>query len=122
MEKEAFYINDDGSWDMSKSKWIVFDEGDKQSVDKPFTLIAPPQPNWKPSFNHSTQEWSETATDEEMFPPKTNYTEFEKLAQSLSDLEIKDMEKEIKLGELEKQNEELGQQLSDLEIQMLGGV
>ena len=33
-----------------------------------------------------------------------------------------DIEKDIKLNTLEKQNEELGQQLSDLEIQILGGM
>ena len=64
MNKEAFFINEDGSWDMSKSKWITVPDNDNGeeltiSVDKPYTLIPPPQPCYDPRFDFVTDEWTE---------------------------------------------------------------
>lgn len=64
MNQEAYYINQDGSWDINKSKWIEVSDNNNEgelsiSVNKPYTLIPPPQPNYDPYFNHETQEWIE---------------------------------------------------------------
>ncbi|MFS7199273.1 hypothetical protein AB6834_02710 [Carnobacterium divergens] len=40
--------------------------------EKPWTDIHPPQPCWKPKFSFRTNEWTETATEEEMNPPFEN--------------------------------------------------
>ncbi|KRN62102.1 hypothetical protein [Carnobacterium maltaromaticum] len=112
MKQEAFYINPDGSWDMNKSKWLPCEGGNQPIVEEPFTLIPPPEPNWKPRFNFRSDKWTETATDEEMAESVAELTEFEKLVQTVSDLEIKDLEKEVLI-------EQLGQQVTDLEIQLM---
>ncbi|WP_193553854.1 hypothetical protein [Carnobacterium divergens] len=70
----------------------------------------------KPRWSFSLNKWIETATDDELNPPveKEELTSEEELAQQVSELEIKDMEKDILI-------EGLGQQLSDLEIMVIGG-
>ena len=76
-----------------------------------------------PKFNFIENRWVESATNEELENANAEVeSSSQLLAQSVSDLEINDIEKDIKLNTLEKQNEELGQQLSDLEIQILGGM
>lgn len=77
----------------------------------------------KPKYDFSKEKWVESATNEELEDANAEVeSSSQLLAQSVSDLEINDIEKDIKLNTLEKQNEELGQQLSDLEIQILGGM
>ena len=77
-------------------------------------------PSWeelllKPKWSEKMNKWVETATDEELNPPEMGgLTREEELAQQVSELEIKDMEKDILI-------ESMGQQLSDLEIMILGG-
>ncbi|MDT1997225.1 hypothetical protein MX633_11165 [Carnobacterium divergens] len=70
----------------------------------------------KPKWSFRLNKWIETATDDELNPPveEEELTSEEELAQQVSELEIKDMEKDILI-------EDLGQQLSDLEITVLGG-
>ena len=70
----------------------------------------------KPKWSFRLNKWIETATDDELNPPveEEELTSEEELAQQVSELEIKDMEKDILI-------ENLGQQLSDLEIMVLGG-
>lgn len=70
----------------------------------------------KPKWSFRLNKWIETATDDELNPPveEEDLTSEELLAQQISELEIKDMEKDILI-------EDLGQQLSDLEIMFLGG-
>ena len=93
MNQEALFINEDGSWDMSKSKWIeVFnnENGDELSisVDKPYTLIPPPQPNYDPHFYHETQEWIEKgeAPEEPEEPEELEPEQDEKENQILEEL------------------------------------
>ena len=70
----------------------------------------------KPKWSFRLNKWIETATDDELNPPveEEELTSEEELAQQVSELEIKDMEKDILI-------EDLGQQLSDLEIMFIGG-
>lgn len=70
----------------------------------------------KPKWSFRLNKWIETASEEEVNPPhdKEELTNEEALAQQVSELEIKDMEKDILI-------EDLGQQLSDLEIMFIGG-
>lgn len=70
----------------------------------------------KPKWSFRLNKWIETASEEEVNPPndKEELTTEEALAQQVSELEIKDMEKDILI-------EDLGQQLSDLEIMVIGG-
>lgn len=70
----------------------------------------------KPKWSFRLNKWIETASEEEVNPPhdKEELTNEEALAQQVSELEIKDMDKDILI-------EDLGQQLSDLEIMVLGG-
>lgn len=77
----------------------------------------------KPQFSILENKWVESATDEELEAAHA-YVESneEQLAQQVSALEISNIEKEIKISDLGKQNEELGQQISDLEIMFLGGI
>lgn len=78
---------------------------------------------FKPKYDFSKEKWVESATNEELENANAEVeSSSQLLAQSVSDLEISDIEKDIKLNTLEKQNEELGKQLSDLEIQILGGI
>lgn len=110
MNQEAFFINEDGSWDMSKSKWIEVsnnENGDELtiSVDKPYTLIPPPQPNYDPHFYHETQEWIEEgeAPEEPEKPEEPEPEQDEKEKQILEELaELKE-----KVGLLEKRVIEL---------------
>lgn len=90
MNKEAFFINEDGSWDMSKSKWITVPDNDNEeeltiSVDKPYTLIPPPQPCYDPYFYHETQEWIEKGEAPEE-PEETEPEQDEKENQILEEL------------------------------------
>ena len=77
----------------------------------------------KPQFSRVENKWFESATEDELKAAHA-YVESneEQLAQQVSALEISNIEKEVKISDLGKQNEELGQQLSDLEIQILGGI
>lgn len=110
MNQEAFFINEDGSWDMSKSKWIEVsnnENGDELtiSVDKPYTLIPPPQPCYDPYFYHETQEWIEKgeAPEEPEEPEEPEPEQDEKEKQILEELaELKE-----KVGLLEKRVIEL---------------
>lgn len=110
MNKEAFFINENGSWDMSKSKWITVPDNDNEeeltiSVDKPYTLIPPPQPCYDPYFYHETQEWIEKgeAPEEPEEPEEPEPEQDEKEKQILEELtELKE-----KVGLLEKRVIEL---------------
>ena len=88
----------------------------EQEVPEGWTEVWPPQPCWKPVYDWNANKWIETATDEEMHPsdPEEEPTTEEMLAQQVSDLEIKDIEKNDLI-------EKLGQQVSELEIMILGG-
>lgn len=90
---------------------IVEDDFD---VKEPYTEIPPPQPCWKPVFDFKKNQWTDAATEEDTQTPISELTEFEKLVQTVSDLEIKDLEKEALI-------EQLGQQVTDLEIQLMEG-
>lgn len=87
---------------------------ERNETDKPI-----PDGLFKPRFDFETG-WYEGATQEELLTvenilngnEEVALTDVEKLAQAVSDLEIKDMEK----NELIVQ---LGQQVTDLEIQLL---
>ena len=83
---------------------------------KGWTEVWPPQPCWRPVYDWDTNKWDETATNEEMHPSdlEEEPTTEEMLAQQVSDLEIKDIEKNDLI-------EKLGQQVSELEIMILGG-
>lgn len=94
MNQEAFFINEDGSWDMSKSKWIEVsnnENGDELtiSVDKPYTLIPPPQPCYDPYFYHETQEWIEKgeAPEEPEEPEEPELNEKE-ILEELAELKV----------------------------------
>lgn len=78
---------------------------------------------FKPKYDFSKEKWVESATNEELENANAEVeSSSQLLAQSVSDLEINDIEKEVKISDLGKQNEELGQQISDLEIMFLGGI
>ena len=111
MNQEAFFINEDGSWDLSKSKWITVpdnDDGEELtiSVDKPYTLIPPPQPNYDPYFNHETQEWIEKGEapeePEETEEPEPEQDEKEKqILEELAELKVNYSLLEKRVMELE---------------------
>ncbi|WP_366533557.1 hypothetical protein ACOJIU_17795 (plasmid) [Carnobacterium maltaromaticum] len=108
MNKEAFYINDDGSWDMSKSKWIAVPDNDNGeeltiSVNKPYTLIPPPQPNYDPHFYHENQEWIEKGeAPEEPEEPEEPELDEKEILEELAELKEKVGLLEKRVIELEK--------------------
>lgn len=104
--KSVFKMTEDGFEQM-----IVEDDF---VVEEPYTDVPPPIPNWKPIFDFVSKSWEERATEEEMNTSVEESSKEEILAQQISELEIKNIEKDILI-------ESLGQQMSDLEILFLGG-
>lgn len=86
----------------------------KNETDKPL-----PDGLFKPHFDLFKERWYEGATAEELAEVEkvlngdgSDLTDIQKLAQTVSDLEIKIIEKDLL-------TEQLGQQISELEIQLL---
>lgn len=86
----------------------------KNETDKPL-----PDGLFKPHFDLFKERWYEGATAEELAEVEkvlngevSELTDAEKLAQTVSDLEIKDMEKDLLITQL-------GQKMTDLEIQLI---
>lgn len=78
-----------------------------------------PEGLFKPRFDLFKERWYEGATAEELAEVEkvlngevSDLTDAEKLAQTVSDLEIKDMEKDLLISQL-------GQKMTDLEIQLI---
>lgn len=64
-KRKIFRVADDGfGWIEEESEYVNENMGIR--VEKPYTLIQPPNPNWKPFFDWKQQKWIETATEEEM--------------------------------------------------------
>lgn len=64
-KRKIFRVADDGfGWIEEECEYV--NENMRIVVEKPYTLIQPPNPNWKPFFDWDKQEWIETATEEEM--------------------------------------------------------
>lgn len=62
---KVFRVADDGfGW--VDSECFCIPENVKMTVQRPYTLIQPPNPNWKPYFDWESETWIETATEEEM--------------------------------------------------------
>ena len=78
-----------------------------------------PEGLFKPRFDLFKEQWYEGATGEELAEVEnvlngevSDLTDAEKLAQTVSDLEIKDMEKDLLI-------KQLGKKMTDLEIQLI---
>ena len=64
-KKKIFRVNDDGyGWDEDLSNYVTKDM--RLTVERPYTLVNPPNPSYKPFFNWDTEEWEEHATEEEI--------------------------------------------------------
>lgn len=87
----------------------------EEAIEEKYNYPAWPSDLFKPKWSKTLNKWIEAATDEEINPPfLEELTKEEELAQQISELEIKDMEKTILI-------ESMGQQLSELEIMISGG-
>lgn len=61
---KVFRVSDDGfGWVDGECFYIP--ENVKMTVERPFTLVQPPNQNWKPYFDWESETWIETASPEE---------------------------------------------------------